>query len=253
MGSDFVVDRGTSQEHRWMCMMCTEPVFADKIEATAFTKTSTVHRMYYWLQRLDRFWGKYPLLDKLFTGSYVFFLSLAVVSAVMPELQDYVTVPFTLFAIFYAVANFVPLSSFPAGTINAVTNLENKYKGCGRACMSLVALTIVVSFALELLYSVVAPSGSDNSKINGQADRIIKRTASSLLVSVPVLMIVYLNVSNMYTEIDPAMPIDPSWTDGHTTNIDRVKRFVHSMPGDTYQARRMKRMWMKRGGYFEYS
>lgn len=88
-------------------------------------------------------------------------------------------------------------------------------------------LAIATSLGLELVYSAIAPG---DRRLDGQVVRIVRRTVSVLLVSVPVVYLAYVSVSDMYTDLLPSQPLDASYVDSQGVSVaERVSNWMRQL------------------------
>lgn len=235
---DFEV--GTDQEHRWICHDCSEPVKRKQIERVPFLSTSVTHQQYYWSTRVKSFMDRYPILKIISNCSYPFFLFLAIGLAVTRPLQEYVAVPLALMVLSLLLHEDIPLTYFPAGNTNAVTNYGNKFRGAATLTFKAAISVVLVALSLEL-FNQYFNDLDECSNIEGRSDRISKRICSSILLVVPILYITYLIVTDTFTVLGNPLDPDLQRKDGRS-NREAIASFVMNLPGKTNNEIHMKRM-----------
>ena len=221
-------------DERLMCLMCPRPYSAAALRREPFAPASAAHRFFYWGRRVDHFWAQHPVLAALFAAAPPFFLALCIGLAAHEEARDLVAVPLTLFVIFHALSNRIPLAPLPPGATNAVTNPNSKYAGAADALFSVLLAVLVLAIGTELLRTL------QSAEPHGQARRVIKRTVSSMVVAAPVVVAAYLAVASMYTELCAGNPITPRFTDPGSgeSNTDRVHHAMLRLRDDPRPAAR---------------
>lgn len=237
-------DKGTSQEHRWLCMNCPDPVFRSDIVNTPFTNTSTVHMQYYWAGRVKRVMDEYPILGFLANALVPFCMTLALIFACVDELRPYAAVPLVLFLIAHFLQEYVPLTYLPNGTMNAITNSGNKYRGAGRLAFYILVGAVVLSLAMELLNQYLNDEDICFSNLTLRKDRVMKRFMSCVLMAVPLGYVFYLQVSESFT--NKLSPLPPDGTTNGMSNVDAVSEFIRKDLPNTAEAYQMRKMWKSR-------
>lgn len=236
-------DKGTPREHRYLCMNCPDPVFRSDVEDSLFTNSNTALMQYYWIGRVKRILDASPVLSLLFSALVPFAITLALIFGSLQSVRDYAAIPLAVFILVRFLGENIPLSYLPTTTRNAITNSGNKYRGAGGAVFYILVAAFVLSLGMELINQYFNEENTSSSNLTELRDRVMKRALSVVIFTVPLFYVFYLQVSDSFT--DHLSPLDPAKSVDGVSNVERVARYVASLP-DSGNAARMKRMWKRR-------
>lgn len=236
-------DKGTVAEHRYLCMNCPDPVYKGEIEDSLFTNSNTVVMQYYWAGRVKRVLDKAPILFILFSALIPFTITLALIFGSLDQVRDFAAIPLALFILVRFLEENIPLTYLPSSTKNAITNSGNKYRGAGSVVFYILVATFVLSLGMELLNQYFNEEDGCTSNLTDLRDRVMKRSLSVILFTVPLFYVFYLQVSDSFT--DRVSPLDPAGFVNGENNVKRVGKFIESLP-DSGNAASMKNMWKRR-------
>ena len=240
---DFEV--GRSSEHRWLCLNCPEPVFKEDVENSLYSKNNSTHDQFYWAGRIKRGLDKSPFLNLVSNAMAPFALTLTLFFACTENLRDFTAVPLLFFVMTHALMEHIPLTYFPNGGSNAITNSRNKYRGAGRLVFHVFICIVALSLGSELLNQYFNEVDLCTSNLTERRDRVVKRICSVTLFAIPLIYVMYLRVSSSFTEAE--FPLDPRGTTNGKSNTSLVEEFItRELPKDNPNARIMQKMWQKR-------
>lgn len=135
-----------------------------------------------WTTNVRSFWQERPMLAKLFDNGYIILLAASIMFNMVEILQPYSAVPFVAFIVVYGLGEYIPLSSMPFSTTNAITNSGTKYIGA----MSIVTHLVVVTIFFALIMELFMPTDPES---------LTKRVLSVSILSVPMVALSYLLVA----------------------------------------------------------
>lgn len=240
---DFEV--GTPQEHRWLCMNCPEPVYRKDVEGSLLTNTSSTQAQYYWAGRVRRVMDRSPALSLLANALVPFSLTLTLIFACNDELREFTAIPLVFFVVSQFLLEYIPLTYLPTGSVNAITNSGNKFRGAGKVAFYMFICIVVLSLGSELLNQYFNEVNLCTSNLTDRRNRVVKRAGSVTLFSIPLVYVFYLQVSNSFTTA--VLPIDPEGEQDGKSNVTRVNDYImKELPKANANSKVMQSIWKKR-------
>lgn len=135
-----------------------------------------------WIASLRVFWSSRPAMAMLFDNGYIILLVASIMFNMVEALQPYAAVPFAAFIVLYGLSEYVPLSSMPFSTTNAITGKSTKYIGAMSVVTHLVVMTLFFGLLMELFHPT-------------DPEALTKRVVSVSTLAIPMVALSYLLVA----------------------------------------------------------
>lgn len=255
---NWIRDQETSVEQIAPCLLFCEDdlISTSYIMDTTFSTGNTPHLIYFWLQKMNRFWStksdrfKYALLLFIPLSLYIVSFGLAAASLSLGML-------ITLFVACLMIFMVQGVPLIPAPLFSSyMVGRHHKWNSMGSIVFGFFIFSIVM---YSLVFILEFYTASMNSRTNQRAalgsETFASQYLSIVAIGVPFVAVMALAVHETYNDVPNFFPVNPVYyIHGKPTPLTLVRevidRLKHDVDDTSYTKALMEKFFHAGGGHY---